>query len=159
MCVCVCICVCVCGYVCVSFTQSASHLPDFLGGLHGGQLHGDHAVGVGLAHEVGLGAEDVRRRHGRDAVLQPASAVAAVREQEGVLRLRLQLGDQLLREAAVHLRALPVVVQDLRREGWREEGREGWREEWREGWREEGMDRGMYGGREGGREGGMDGWI
>lgn len=67
--------------------------PHFLGGLHWRQLDRHHPLRVGLADQEGFGAEDVRRRHGGDAMLQTPGAVPAVGQEEGVLRLRLQTRD------------------------------------------------------------------
>lgn len=87
--------------------------PHFFRRLHRRELDRHHAIHVGLADQVGLGAEDVGRGHGSHTVLQTAGAVAAVGQQEGVLCLRLKPRNQFLRQFAVHLPALPVVVQDL----------------------------------------------
>lgn len=67
--------------------------PDSLRPLHRRQLNGHHPVRVGLADQEGFGAEDVRRRHGGNAVLQTPGAVPAVGQEEGVLRLRLEARD------------------------------------------------------------------
>lgn len=67
--------------------------PYSLGRLHGRQLDRHHPLRVGLADQEGFGAEDVRCRHGGDTMLQPPGAVPAVRQEEGVLRLRLQPRD------------------------------------------------------------------
>lgn len=47
-------------------------------------------------------------------MLQSSGAVPTVGEQEGVLRLRLKVGDELLRQLPIHLHALAVIIQDLR---------------------------------------------
>lgn len=97
-----------------SNTKQSWYSLDFLSRLNSGQLDRDHAVWVGLADQVGFGAQYVRRCHGGDAVLQSSGAVPTVGEQEGVLRLWLKVGDELLRQLPIHLHALTVIVQDLR---------------------------------------------
>lgn len=47
-------------------------------------------------------------------MLQSSGTVPTVGEQEGVLRLRLKVGDELLGQLPIHLHALSVIVQDLR---------------------------------------------
>lgn len=67
--------------------------PYFLRRLHRRQLDVHHPVRVGLANQKRLGAENVRCRHGGNAMLQTAGTVTAVSQEERVLRLGLETCD------------------------------------------------------------------
>lgn len=90
-----------------------SSVLDGHGALAVGQIHHDEAVGVGLGGHAGLGVEQAEGGPGGDGLLEAAQAAAAVREHEVVEGVGLELRDELLGRAAVHVQGEPVVL-DLR---------------------------------------------
>lgn len=74
------------------------------------QVDHDEAVTVRLRGHTGLATEHVEGRPGRDRLLQAAQAAPAVGEHEVIERVRLEVGDELLGRAAVHIQCEPVVL-------------------------------------------------
>ena len=74
------------------------------------QIHHDEAIGVGLGGHAGLRAEQVEGSPGRDCLLEAAQAAAAVGQHEVVEGVGLEVSDELLGGAAIHVQCEPIVL-------------------------------------------------
>ena len=75
-----------------------------------GQIHHDVAIGVGLGGHAGLRAEQVEGGPGSDCLLEATQAAAAVGQHEVVKGVGLEMRDELLGGAAIHVQREPIVL-------------------------------------------------
>lgn len=74
------------------------------------QIHHNVAFGVRLGGHAGLRAEQVEGGPGSDRLLEATQAAAAVGQHEVVEGVGLEVRDELLGGAAVHVQCEPIVL-------------------------------------------------
>lgn len=74
------------------------------------QVDHDETVVVGLWGDTRLATEHVKGGPGGDRLLQASQAAATVGEHEVIEGVRLEVCDQLLGSAAVHVQCEPIVL-------------------------------------------------
>lgn len=90
-----------------------SDWPDKGAVVHFGQCDGEFAALLWILFvKSRFGGEQVRGGADGDLLLQSAGAVPSAHQHKGVIRVRLQVRDQLPLQVALHLDAL-LVIQDL----------------------------------------------
>lgn len=80
-----------------------SSILDGHGALAVRKIHHDEAIGVGLGGHAGLAAEQIEGSPGSDCLLEAAQATATVGQHKVVEGVGLEMRDELLGGAAIHV--------------------------------------------------------
>lgn len=74
------------------------------------KIHHDEAVGVGLGGNAGLAVEQVEGGPCGDCLLEATQAAAAIGQHKVIEGVGLEVCDELLGGAAIHIQCEPVVL-------------------------------------------------